>query len=106
MQYLKEFNVQKVWSQFANSTADLTSFLSKQNVYGLLNSEDWQIRLSFILFLFTLVNIVLIVLAWSIYGDTITNLVYNKPKSPARRLNNLHQNSDLNIEELIAKKIQ
>lgn len=110
MDYFYNFDVNRMWSQFTKSVPDITSFCNvlKKHVHEGLH-DDWQIRLSFILFLCTLVNIVLIGIAWRIFGDSVTNIFYNKPKSPARRLDNLYRH-DVNLtqsmEDLIAKKTQ
>lgn len=111
MNYLYYFNVTGIWKQIANFFPDLASFLNvyMDQVVEVAYSDDWQIRVSFVLFLCTLVNIVLIGLAWRIFGDSITNIFYNKPKSPARTLNDLYRNDETlsqSMEELFAKKIQ
>lgn len=111
MDNLNYFNMKGMWNWTAKLVPDFNWFFNafKDHVVEVAYSDDWQIRVSFVLFLCTLVNIVLIGLAWRIFGDSITNIFYNKPKSPARTLNGLYQSDETlsqSMEELFAKKIQ
>lgn len=77
----------------------------RENFRDLWRNDDWQIRLSWFLIVCTVVNFVFIGIAWKIYGETISNMFFNKSRSP------LHQRSKTNVlsssmEDLFVKKIQ
>ena len=77
----------------------------RENFRDLWRNDDWQIRLSWFLIVCTVVNFVFISIAWKIYGETISNMFFNKSRSP------LHQRSKTNVlsssmEDLFVKKIQ
>lgn len=87
----------------SNATEKLNSF--KENVVDLWRNDDWQIRLSWFLMICTAFNVVLIGIAWNIYGETISKMFFNKSRSP------VHKRSKTNVlsasmEDLFVKKIQ
>lgn len=88
---------------FSNATDKLNGL--KHDVVDLWRNDDWQIRLSWFLMICTAFNIIFIGIAWNIYGETISNMFFNKSRSP------LHKRSKTNVlsssmEDLIVKKIQ
>jgi len=88
---------------FSNATEKLNGL--KEDVVDLWRNDDWQIRLSWFLMVWTVLNIIFIGIAWNIYGETISNMFFNKSRSP------LHKRSKTNVlsssmEDLIVKKIQ
>jgi len=88
---------------FSNATEKLNGL--KEDVVDLWRNDDWQIRLSWFLMVCTVLNIIFIGIAWNIYGETISNMFFNKSRSP------LHKRSKTNVlsssmEDLIVKKIQ
>ena len=87
----------------SNATEKLNGL--KEDVLDLWRNDDWQIRLSWFLMACTAFNIIFIGIAWNIYGETISNMFFNKSRSP------LHKRSKTNVlsssmEDLIVKKIQ
>lgn len=87
----------------SNATEKLNGL--KEDVLDLWRNDDWQIRLSWFLMVCTALNIIFIGIAWNIYGETISNMFFNKSRSP------LHKRSKTNVlsssmEDLIVKKIQ
>ena len=88
---------------FSNVTEKINGL--KESVNELWRTDDWQIRLSWLLLICTAFNIVFIGIAWHIYRETISNMLFNKSRSP------VHQRSKTNVlsssvEDLIVKKIQ
>lgn len=88
---------------FSNATEKINGL--KESVNELWRTDDWQIRLSWLLLICTAFNIVFIGIAWHIYRETISNMLFNKSRSP------VHQRSKTNVlsssvEDLIVKKIQ
>lgn len=88
---------------FSNATEKINGL--KESVNELWRTDDWQIRLSCLLLICTAFNIVFIGIAWHIYRETISNMLFNKSRSP------VHQRSKTNVlsssvEDLIVKKIQ
>lgn len=102
---LSYVDASKLWTEIVLFWTRFLEVVKKQSD-ELVSSEDWQIRLSLILVVCTLVNVVLIGLAWSVLGENVSSIFYNKPKSPARRLENLDGSLSRSMEELITKKIQ
>ena len=87
----------------SNATEKLNGL--KEDVLDLWRNDDWQIRLSWFLMVCTAFNVIFIGIAWNIYGETISNMFFNKSRSP------LHKRSKTNVlsssmEDLIVKKIQ
>lgn len=87
------------------SNATETLYEIKENFVDLWRNDDWQVRLSWFLMVCTALNVVFIGIAWKIYGETISNMFFNKSRSP------VHQRSKTNVlsssmEDLFVKKIQ
>ena len=88
---------------FSNATAKFNEL--KEDVVDLWRTDDWQIRLSWFLLICTALNFVFIGIAWNIYSESISNMFFNKARSP------VHQRSKTKVlsssmEDLIVKKIQ
>lgn len=102
---LSYVDVSKVWTNLVLFSTRFYEVFKKQHD-ELVSSDDWQIRLSLILVVCTLVNVVLIGIAWRVFGENVSSIFYNKPKSPVRRLENLDGSLSRSMEQLITKKIQ
>ena len=77
----------------------------RDSLVHIWRSDDWQIRLSCFFLVCATLNFVFIAIAWNIYGETISKMLYSKPRT------SLHQRLNTNplsksMEDLIAKKIQ
>lgn len=107
-----------VWKIVANFMASLSTsnFFSaltnvtmeddlKKSLLDGWNSNDWQIRLCYFLLLWTLINLVGILLAWLRYGKSLTNMFYNRPRTSLGRATGQHSTTD-SLEDLMVKKIQ
>ncbi|KAJ7387262.1 hypothetical protein OS493_004238 [Desmophyllum pertusum] len=88
---------------FSNATEKLYEI--KENVVDLWRNDDWQIRLSWFLMACTALNVIFIGIAWSIYGETISNMFFNKSRTPVHRRSKTNLLSS-SMEDLIVKKIQ
>ena len=88
---------------FLNATEKINGL--KESVNELWRTDDWQIRLSWLLLICTAFNIVFIGIAWHIYRETISNMLFNKSRSPVHQRSKTNVLSD-SVEDLIVKKIQ
>lgn len=88
---------------FSNAIEKLNGI--KENVVDLWRNDDWQIRLSWFLMVCTALNVIFIGIAWSIYGETISNMFFNKSRTPVHRRSKTNVLSS-SMEDLIVKKIQ
>ena len=61
-------------------------------VVSLWNSDDWQVHMTGWLLILLVSNIVLIALAWSIYGKTICEMLNRKARSPISSTGNMSTN--------------
>ena len=109
MAFVREFLSSGPWS---NATALITSAVDRigemADTFDVWNSDNWQIRLSCVLLLWTFLNLICIGLAWKIYGQTLSHVFYNKPKTTVPQgkrqfAPNLFSSS---IDDLREKKIQ
>lgn len=92
-----------------NLFLSVTNFTMKEDVKDSVlngwNSNDWQIRLCYVLLVWTMANLVGILFAWLRFGKSVSEMFYNKPKTPSKKHSDQISSSD-NLEDLIKKKIQ
>ena len=109
-----EFVRETIW---ANPWSNMTTLLSDVggrlqhvlgDISGTMNSDDWQIRLSCLLLLWTFANVVCVGLVWRLYGETLSHMFYNKPKVTGDQQRNsvVPEMSSSGLEDLIEKKIK
>ena len=109
MAFVREFLSSGPWS---NATALLAAAVDRlgemADTFDVWNSDNWQIRLSCVLLLWTFLNLICIGLAWKIYGQTLSHVFYNKPKTtvPQEKRQFAPNLFSSSIDDLREKKIQ
>jgi hypothetical protein len=68
-------NIEGVWSFLKDSFGDIFA-----NATQLWSISDWQVRVCFILAVMLLLNVILIGIAWRIYGGVISQMYSTKAK--------------------------
>ena len=118
---MAEENVNTLWAVWAVITDLMASFSTtdglfwftnvtlaediKKNILNVWKLNDWQIRLCYFLLTWTVLNLVGILFAWLRYGKTVTDMYYNRTRTPLKKPTAQNSASD-SLEDLMMKKIQ